>query len=68
MTYKTILLSMLLIVLVVAMAFMSGCDSVSPDPCKRSFDSCNYNCGKGMLSSICQEKCTYQYNTCRKNR
>jgi len=36
------------------------------DPCQRNLDSCNHDCGEGILSSICKEKCTYDYNQCKR--
>lgn len=36
------------------------------DPCEREFNSCNHECGEGILSSICKEKCTYDYKKCKR--
>ncbi len=36
------------------------------DPCERELNQCNHACGEGILSSVCKEKCTYDYNQCRK--
>lgn len=35
------------------------------DPCEKALTDCNHNCGSGILSSICKEKCTYDYNNCK---
>jgi len=35
------------------------------DPCVRAFDECNYDCGEGILSSVCKEKCSYDYRKCK---
>lgn len=35
------------------------------DPCEREFNSCNHECGEGILSSICKEKCSYSYRKCK---
>lgn len=35
------------------------------DPCERSFQECNHSCGEGILSSVCREKCSYDYRNCK---
>lgn len=35
------------------------------DPCQRTLDSCNTGCGEGILSSVCKEKCAYDYRKCK---
>ncbi len=47
--------------------FISGCSEISKvtDKCKTAFEDCKYSCGDGILSSICKEKCTYQYDKCK---
>ena len=57
---------LLFIILLIGLLLVSGCSEIS-DPCKSKFEDCNYNCGDGILSSVCKEKCTYQYNDCRES-
>ena len=45
--------------------FKSGAVSEALDPCESRFNECNHGCGEGILSSLCKEKCTYNYNSCR---
>lgn len=35
------------------------------DPCVRAFEECNYECGEGLLSTVCKEKCSYDYRKCK---
>lgn len=35
------------------------------DPCENAFSECNHACGEGILSSICKEKCSYDYRSCK---
>ena len=35
------------------------------DPCERELQDCNHRCGEGILSSICKEKCSYDYRRCK---
>lgn len=60
-------ISIILLILILSVVFISGCSAVTKvvDPCKGEFDECNYNCGQGLLSSICKEKCTYEYSRCK---
>lgn len=65
---KKILAVILLISLII---FVSGCVSEiekQVDPCKRELEECNYECGEGILSSLCKEKCTYEYNKCKERQ
>ncbi|MDA3856357.1 MAG: hypothetical protein PF569_08930 [Candidatus Woesearchaeota archaeon] len=45
----------------------SGCSVIEKftDECKSNFEECKYSCGEGLLSNICQSKCTYDYNQCK---
>lgn len=54
----------LIVLCIISLLLISGCSEIS-DPCKSQFEDCNYDCGDGILSSICKEKCTYQYNNCK---
>lgn len=56
----------LVVVLLISLIFITGCSKIDEvtDKCKLTFEDCNYNCGEGILNSICKEKCTYQYNKC----
>lgn len=57
----------LIIFLFIVLFFISGCSEISKitDKCKTAFEDCKYSCGDGILSSICKEKCTYQYDKCK---
>ncbi|MBS3165814.1 hypothetical protein J4444_01705 [Candidatus Woesearchaeota archaeon] len=50
---------------VVESGVLDGAISKSVDPCKRSFEECNYACGEGWLSGACKTKCSYEYNSCK---
>ena len=43
----------------------SGALEKAIDPCEKSFQDCNHACGEGILSSICKEKCSYNYRSCK---
>lgn len=43
----------------------SGAFEKAIDPCEREFQECNHACGTGILSSICKEKCSYDYRRCK---
>ncbi len=57
----------LLILLGVAAFFIinSGALEKVVDPCEREFSDCNHACGEGLLSSVCKEKCSYDYRKCK---
>ncbi len=63
---KTIIISLIVLILFL----VAGCSEITKvsDPCKSAFENCNYNCGDGILSSVCKEKCTYQYNKCQEGK
>ena len=42
----------------------SGALQTAVDPCEREFSNCNHACGEGLLSSVCKEKCSYNYRRC----
>ena len=56
----------LLILLGIAAFFIinSGALKTAIDPCEKAFQDCNHGCGSGMLSSVCKEKCSYDYRKC----
>lgn len=62
-----ILIIILLILLGIAVYFIiqSGAVEKAVDPCEREFSECNHACGTGILSSICEEKCSYDYRRCK---
>lgn len=68
-----IIFVMFISVMLLSIIFISGCTTAQTilDPCKINcediFQSCNHKCGEGLLSSICKEKCTYDYNRCMNN-
>ncbi len=43
----------------------SGTLEKAVDPCEREFSDCNHACGEGLLSSVCKEKCSYDYRKCK---
>ncbi|MDO8511418.1 MAG: hypothetical protein Q7S55_04605 [Nanoarchaeota archaeon] len=49
--------------LITSLFLTAGC--TQEDPCQTEFEQCNYDCGEGVFSSICKEKCTYNYNKCK---
>jgi hypothetical protein len=58
----------ILIILLVVGAFVliqSGVIERALDPCEKIFSDCNHGCGEGILSSICKEKCSYDYRSCK---
>lgn len=63
---KKIIFVLIIGLLLMGLIFTTACSSIN-DPCQSQFDNCNHNCGEGILSSICKEKCTYDYNRCREN-
>lgn len=64
-----IVLLIILILLAIGAFFLisSGTLEKAIDPCEREFTDCNHACGEGLLSSICKEKCSYDYRSCKKN-
>ena len=57
----------IIIILLIAGAFIfiqSGAIKKALDPCEGEFSDCNHGCGEGILSSICKEKCAYNYRNC----
>jgi len=62
-----IFIIILLILLGVAAYFIvqSGALEKAIDPCKKQLDECNYGCGEGILNSVCKEKCSYDYRSCK---
>lgn len=62
-----IFIIILLILLGIAVYFIiqSGAVEKAVDPCEREFQDCNHDCGEGILSSICKEKCSYEYRRCK---
>jgi hypothetical protein len=57
----------ILIILAIIGFFLvsSGTLQKAVDPCERSFSDCNHGCGEGILSSVCKEKCSYDYRNCK---
>ncbi len=43
----------------------SGALEKAVDPCEKEFQDCNHACGEGILSSVCKEKCSYDYRRCK---
>ncbi|MBS3155402.1 hypothetical protein J4404_02800 [Candidatus Woesearchaeota archaeon] len=62
---KIIVMAVLLLVL----TLFTGCTEIKKvvDPCASAFEDCKYGCGTGILSSVCKEVCTYDYNKCKQN-
>ena len=65
MKYKPIMAIVILVILLLSIGLMSGCTVI--DPCERKYTNCVHDCGEGILSSICKEKCTYDRNSCQEN-
>ncbi len=65
-TNSKILIIILFILLFVGSVVLvqSGVVKRIIDPCERVFTDCNHGCGEGILSSICKEKCSYDYRIC----
>jgi len=59
------ILKILFLISIIGLIFISGC--TIGDPCSEKFEDCNYACGEGILSSVCKEKCTWDYNDCRQH-
>lgn len=59
-----------ILIVLATIVLISGCTSPSlkspkeqaQEQARESFDQCNYQCGEGILNSLCKEKCTYDYN------
>lgn len=62
-----IFIIILLLLLGIAAYFIisSGALEKAVDPCEREFQDCNHACGEGILSSVCKEKCSYDYRRCK---
>ena len=62
-----ILIILLLLIFggIVLILINSGTAQKALDPCEKNFSDCNHNCGDGILSSICKEKCTWEHNNCK---
>ena len=62
-----IIILLIIIALIVGAYFLisSGTLEKAIDPCERQFSDCNHACGEGLLSSICKEKCSYNYRSCK---
>lgn len=62
-----IVILIILILLAIGAFFLisSGVLEKAVDPCEREFSSCNHACGEGLLSSVCKEKCSYDYRSCK---
>ncbi len=62
---NTIALAISLILIIGLLFLVSGCALGAVfDPCESKFQDCNHACGEGILSGLCKEKCTYEYNRC----
>lgn len=62
-----VIIIILLIILGIGafVVIQSGTLEKAVDPCAKQLDSCNYGCGDGILSSLCKEKCSYDYRSCK---
>ncbi len=62
-----VIVIILLILLAIAAYFIikGGAVEQAIDPCEREFQNCNHGCGEGILSSVCKEKCSYDYRKCQ---
>lgn len=56
------------ILILIGIVIISGCTNpIDPkeqakERARQTFNDCNQRCGEGILSPICKEKCTYDYN------
>ena len=69
--FNIILIFLIIIVLFLIVAsgvidkLFSGSGVPYVDPCERSFNDCNHDCGEGILNRICKEKCSYVFRSCK---
>ncbi len=62
----TVIRILVLAILLTTIAIANGCTLIpQTDPCEREYTDCMHDCGEGILSSICNEKCTYDRNKCQ---
>jgi hypothetical protein len=62
-----ILILLLLLGIGIYIIIQSGSLEKAIDPCEKQFSECNHACGEGLLSSICKEKCSFDYRSCKNN-
>lgn len=55
-----------LAILIITTVLISSCTII--DPCERDYTNCVHDCGEGILSGICKEKCTYDRNSCQEGK
>jgi hypothetical protein len=54
-----------IIIALIAMVFLSGCTSFAftcEDQSREKLDTCNVDCGEGLLSELCKTNCTIEHN------
>lgn|GEM_PF-3271305 len=66
MKYLKMMIILVLAILSLAIVLTSGCTVI--DPCERNYTNCVHDCGEGILSGICKEKCTFDRNECQDNK
>ncbi|MFH1377097.1 MAG: hypothetical protein ABIH25_05675 [Candidatus Woesearchaeota archaeon] len=59
-----IVIMMLLMFIIGFGIIISGCTISNEAKCEIEYKSCVHDCGEGILSSICKEKCTYDRKQC----
>ena len=68
MKYKQLMVIAISAILLLSIGLISGCTAIQQiDPCEREYTNCVHDCGEGILSSICKEKCTYNRNDCQES-
>jgi hypothetical protein len=61
---KSVLIVVVLLLVVTAVTFISGCSAL--DPCVRQRDQCYNDCPTVVgLKQVCQEKCNIEYDQCK---
>lgn len=60
-----IIILLLLLGISAFIIIQSGALEKAVDPCEKQFSECNHGCGSGILSSVCKEKCSYDYRGCK---
>jgi len=63
MRYTRIMAILIMAILFLSFSLIIGC----VDKCESRYSSCMHDCGEGILSSICMEKCNYDRNQCQES-
>jgi len=55
----------LIAIAIIGLVALSGCTSIAltcEDQSRQKLDTCNKDCGEGILSSVCKTSCTGEHN------